>query len=311
MRPNQVKSIQKVGIFAVMFYRRKIVLAVLRAFGNQLEKIHLQKLLFLFTSRQEKPDYDFIPYLYGCYSFSASADLSAMVRNGNLEEDKNHYTTLEKVNYVSKLTERDKEILSEVKSAYGAMSANALLKHTYLNYNYYAINSIKAKKVLNEGDYSKVVASRPENETITLYTIGYEGISLEAYLNRLIKNDIKVLVDVRNNPLSMKFGFSKTQLKGFCENLNIQYIHIPEVGIQSDQRQELNSQADYDKLFHLYKKNNLVKTLTQQKQIFGLLKEKKRIALTCFEANICQCHRKHLAEAIAGLPGWNFQLKHI
>jgi uncharacterized protein (DUF488 family) len=42
-----------------------------------------------------------------------------------------------------------------------------------------------------------------------------------------------------------------------------------------------------------------------------LLKKYKRIALTCFEANICQCHRKHLAEAITSLPGFSYELKHI
>src|SRR5690606_40792860 len=70
------------------------------------------------------------------------------------------------------------------------------------------------------------------------------GISLEEYLLRLLKNDIKVLVDVRNNPLSMKFGFSKGQLRKFCDNLGIKYVHIPEVGIRSEQRQELKSQAE-------------------------------------------------------------------
>jgi hypothetical protein len=30
--------------------------------------------------------------------------------------------------------------------------------------------------------------------------------------------------------------------------------------------------------------------------------------LTCFEANICQCHRKHLAEAIIQLPQWKYEL---
>lgn len=283
----------------------------MQAFNNQLEKIPLQKLLFLLTNRQEEPNYDFIPYLYGCYSFSATADLTAMVRNGNLAEGTNHFTNLEKVNYISKLTERDKQILREIKIAYGNMSANALMKYTYLNYEYYAINSIKAKKLLSDSEYNKITSSRPINESTTLYTIGYEGISLEAYLNRLIKNDVKILVDVRNNPLSMKFGFSKTQLKGFCENVGIQYIHIPEVGIQSKYRQQLNSQTDYDKLFDLYRKNNLTKTLSHQEKILALLKEKKRIALTCFEADICQCHRKHLAEAISGLPEWSFQLRHI
>ena len=131
------------------------------------------------------------------------------------------------------------------------------------------------------------------------------------YLNRLIKNDVKVLVDVRSNPLSMKFGFSKTQLKRFCASLNIDYLHIPEVGILSAQRRELNSQSDYDILFDTYQKSNLKETVSYQEQILNLLRQKKRIAMTCFEADICQCHRKHLANAIAKLPGWNFELRHI
>jgi uncharacterized protein (DUF488 family) len=294
-----------------MFYRRKIILALLQAFDNQLEKIALQKLLFLFTNRQLKPEYEFVPYLYGCYSFSAIADLGAMVRNGNIAEGKNHYGSIEKLKYISSLTVQDQEILKEIKHTYSKLSANALMKYTYLNYKYYAINSLKAKSILSAEEYNEVMASRPMNDTTTLYTIGYEGISLEAYFNKLIKNDVKVLVDVRSNPLSMKFGFSKTLLKKFCENLNIHYLHVPEVGIRSEQRQQLNSQADYDKLFNTYKKRNLTETLTQQQQILALLKEKGRIALTCFEANICQCHRKHLAEAITGLAGWKYELKHI
>jgi uncharacterized protein (DUF488 family) len=47
------------------------------------------------------------------------------------------------------------------------------------------------------------------------------------------------------------------------------------------------------------------------KRILDLLKKHQRIALTCFEANICQCHRKHLAEAIANLPEFDYELKHI
>jgi hypothetical protein len=42
-----------------------------------------------------------------------------------------------------------------------------------------------------------------------------------------------------------------------------------------------------------------------------LLKQHQRIALTCFEANICQCHRKHLAEALENLPGFTYEVEHI
>lgn len=294
-----------------MFYRRKIILSLLQTFEGHLPKISLQKLLFLLTNRQVKPDYDFVPYHFGCYSFSANADLTAMVRHGLLSEDKAGFTKLDKVNYVLALNEKDKKILIDIKTTYGKLSTNSLMKLTYLNYQYFAINSVKAKEILTEEQYKKVLKAKPNSDKTTLYTIGYEGISLEEYLNRLIKNDVKVLVDVRNNALSMKFGFSKTQLKNFCASLNIEYLHIPQVGIQSEQRQELNSQADYDKLFDTYKKLNLKKTTNYQDQIFKLLQQKKRIALTCFEANICQCHRKHLAEAITKLPEWYFELIHI
>jgi len=294
-----------------MFYRRKVILALLQAFDGHLPKISLQKLLFLFANRQSKPDYDFVPYKYGCYSFSANADLTAMVGHEQLTEDQTSFTKIGSVDYVKMLNEKDKKILIEIKNSYGKLTTNSLMKLTYLNYQYYAINSVKAKEILNDEQYIKVLNAKSTNNNTILYTIGYEGISLEEYLNRLIKNGVKVLVDVRNNALSMKFGFSKTQLKTFCASLNIEYLHIPEVGIQSDQRQELKTQTDYDNLFDIYKKQNLKNTISQQQQILNLLKDRKRIALTCFEANICQCHRKHLAEAITTLPEWNYELKHI
>ncbi len=280
-------------------------------FGGKIDKISLQKLLYLFTKHQAKPEYDFIPYKYGCYSYSANADLMAMVKKGMLSETKSHFTSNETTNYLNLLKSGDKKLMLCVKDQYGKMNANALMKHTYLNFPYTAIKSIKAKDILTPEQFEKVNKSRPNVNKTILFTIGYEGISLEEYLNRLLKNDVKVLVDVRNNPLSMKYGFSKSQLQRYCNSLGIDYVHYPEVGIQSEQRQKLNTQADYDKLFAVYCENNLAKTISSQEKILNLLKDKKRIALTCFEANICQCHRKHLAEAIENLPNFEYEVKHI
>jgi uncharacterized protein (DUF488 family) len=294
-----------------MFYRRKIILALLQVFEGQVDKISLQKLLFLFTKNQAKPEYDFVPYKYGCYSYSAHADLTSMVSKGILTDLEKAYKCNETTNYFNTLKADDKKLMLYVKDQYGKMNADALMKHVYLNFPYWAINSVKAKEILTLQQFEKINNSRPKSEETILFTIGYEGISLEAYLNRLIKNDVKVLVDVRNNPLSMKYGFSKSQLQRYCNSLGIEYVHYPEVGIQSEQRQELNTQSDYDKLFAVYCQNNLKKTIASQVKILNLLKEKKRIALTCFEANICQCHRKHLAEVIKNLPDFNYEVKHI
>jgi uncharacterized protein (DUF488 family) len=295
-----------------MFYRRKVILALLQAFGGKLPQINLYKLLLIVSKQQQEPEYDFVPYKYGCYSFSLHADIEVMFKRNLLKKEANKsLSKLDKKNYISTLTESDKKIILSVQQQFAKSSSNDLMRYTYIKFPYTAINSQTAEGILSEQELMEVKACKPKFEKIILFTIGYEGISLEEYLNRLIRNDVKVLVDVRNNAVSMKFGFSKSQIKSYCEKLQIEYVHIPEVGIQSELRQELNTQNDYDKLFARYRKSNLSKTTVYQKKILELLKTKERIALTCFEANVCQCHRKHLSEAITQLPGWDYELKHI
>jgi uncharacterized protein (DUF488 family) len=123
-----------------------------------------------------------------------------------------------------------------------------------------------------------------------LFTIGYEGLTVEKYLNILIQNDIRVLCDVRNNPLSRKFGFSKNNLKKYLGNIGIEYIHIPELGITSDKRCNLNSDTDYQNLFVDYKAA-LPKKRDFLEKVYQLLQTQMRISLTCFEHEPAHCHR--------------------
>lgn len=294
-----------------MFYRRKILLSLLHVFDNKLDKISLQKLLLLYTDLQKKADFHFVPYKKGCFSFQANADLSTMVKYEQVIEGNTLWQKKDIKDYLSELKESDRLALRHIKKLYYGKSKEELIRITYLKFPYFALNSTIAHDVLNEDEYLAVSNARPLNHNTILYTIGYEGISLEEYLNKLIINGIKVLCDVRKNSLSMKFGFSKSQLKNACEGVGIKYLHFPELGIDSDKRHALISQKDYDNLFDHYRSNTLRNTILQQENILELLKVNKRIALTCFEANICQCHRKHLAEAITKLPTYNFELKHI
>ncbi|MFM2385961.1 MAG: hypothetical protein RL660_718 [Bacteroidota bacterium] len=284
---------------------------MLQVFDGELEKISLHKLLFLLTKMQEKAVYDFVPYKYGCYSFSAHADLTTMASKGHITDLASSYQIALKDDFLKSLSASDKSLIQQVKALYGKMSARTLMKHTYVNFPYWATKSEVATTILNAQQLSVIEKSKPQCSESILYTIGYEGISLEEYFNRLIKNDIKLLIDVRNNPLSMKYGFSKTSLQRFCIRLGISYEHLPELGILSHQRHELNSQDDYDKLFAQYRANNLRDTKTSQHKILQLLMSHTRVALTCFEANICQCHRKHLAESIQQLPEFKYKVQHI
>jgi uncharacterized protein (DUF488 family) len=236
--------------------------------------------------------------------------MRTMEKTGQLTEAANTIIKNDPVSYVSQLKKGDLAVLEFVKSAYGKMSMSELKKYTYLNYSYYATQSEVAETTLSKNELLRVSEARPHYAGTVLYTIGYEGISLEEYLNRLLKNDVKLLVDVRKNALSMKYGFSKSQLLKYCGYLGIEYVHIPEVGIESDKRQELSVQEDYDRLFENYS-NSLSGIKDFQLKILELLKTKKRIALTCFEADINRCHRKHLAEAIKNLPGFEYEVRHI
>ncbi len=294
-----------------MYYRRKVILALLQSFGGSLGKTQFQKLLLLLAKQQEKQEYHFVPYKYGCYSFQAAADIFTMQKYGQVAMTNKGIEKKDPADYIRLLKEKDRQALHQLHLLHGKKSYTDLIKHTYTQYPYFAIHSEIADRYLTPAELEKVVQYKPAAAKTILFTIGYEGISLEEYLNKLICKDVKVLADVRNNPKSMKYGFTKNQLLKACASVGIQYMHFPEVGIVSAQRQELTCQADYDKLFNNYREETLRHTLTTQQTILNLLMEKKRIALTCFEANICQCHRKHLAEAITQLPEWKYELIHL
>lgn len=304
-------SIRTILYFCIMYYRRKILLALLEIFDNRLEKISLQKFLMLVTNLQEKPDFHFVPYKYGCFSFQANADLATMSKYNQVKKDGNCWIKTDSTSYMSSLKERDRQAIRYTKLQHGNKNAEELIKYTYTKFPYFAVNSTIAKERLSVEEYRQVLNARPKSNKTILYTIGYEGISLEEYLNKLITNDIKVLCDVRKNSISMKYGFSKSQLEKACEAVGVKYVHLPELGIESDKRQVLNTQNDYDRLFALYRNDILPRTIKIQKNILAMLKENERIALTCFEANIYQCHRKHLADAVTKLPGFDYELKHI
>ncbi len=294
-----------------MFYRRKIILVLIEQLGGHLDTLQIQKLLFITTRNQNKPSYDFVPFKYGCYSFTASSDLNKMVEHGFLAEKNNFYSVVDRNNFFPLLKNQDQIVISKVIEKFKGFNTNDLLKYIYTTFPYWAINSIIAKELLCDEEYAFIQSKRPKSNDTILFTIGYEGISVEEYYNRLLRHDVKLLIDVRNNPMSMKFGFSQSFLKRFCKSLGILYMHLPEVGIQSEKRKRLQDENDYQVLFDDYKKTTLKNTFSTQEKISDLLQSHHRVALTCFEAEISKCHRKHLAESIASHSKWTYELKHL
>ena len=281
-----------------MLYRRqKILLSLIEEFGGTLKSTDLQKYLFLLSIRQQEKSYHFVPYRYGCFSFQAYQDKRNLTGKGFLLSTDDWKLT-GKRNLRGTLPLQDAHDIWQTKKDFGHLSGEQLVKYVYEKYPYYAVNSEIATKVLSRERFLEVEKQRPSKAEQALCSIGYEGKSLEEYLNILIKEDIKILCDVRKNPISRKYGFSKKTLMNATEKLGIEYLHCPDLGIESDKRRELVTQADYDTLFEVYEKTVLKESIQSIKMLNGLLESKKRIAVTCYEKLPQQCHRTRVANAI-------------
>lgn len=294
-----------------MYYRRKYILALIQEFGGSLDNLNFQKLLFLGTRRQEKKAFDFVPYRYGCFSFQANQDLNTMIKLGNVEKNKRTWTCIDDTDYKSQLKKEDVKSINWLHNNYSNFEARELVLETYRNYPFYATKSRIAERILTGQEMERVNAQKRKFEEPMFFTIGYEGITLETYLNKLIINDVKLLVDVRKNSFSMKYGFSKSQLQKACEGIGIEFMHIPQLGIESQERKELNSLVDYKNLFDNYKKTTLKTNKDYLTELKELCEKHKRVAITCFEKEVCMCHRGVVAKELGKLKGWYITQKNL
>lgn len=272
------------------YYRQRFILHLLKLAGGHLTKMDFQKLLFLSQKEKNFSYYDFIPYHYGCYSFQANADIDVLQSFGWIDENQNDINLLASPEDFLRKGEASR--IKSFMNQYHDLRGNELVSHVYKNYPYYAIHSRIAANLLNNEDNKKVnsVKNSLIAEEQIVFTLGYEGISIEAYINQLLKHNVQLLCDVRKNPLSRKFGFSKMTLCKLLPKIGIQYVHIPELGIHSELRQDLNSHENRRLLFEDYE-SKLPNYTNQLRQVLELLNTHKRVALTCFEKEHEDCHR--------------------
>lgn len=298
------------------FYREKCLAAFMEQIEDWMPSIQIQKLLFLLTDSQEERIYDFMPYKYGCYSMQLSQDLRNLTKEGYLLCDEDGTTHKYKIARTDLglsrfVEEKDNRVIARIIKRFVHMPITELIRYTYQNYPFFAINSKMAKDLLSEAEYSRIIKQRPRKDDYCLMTIGYEGRSLEEYIMILLQNDVRVLCDVRKNAYSQKFGFSKAQLTKACDGAGIRYEHIPNLGIVSEKRKDLKTQSDYDKLFDEYESTTLATARNELNHIFTLLQSDKRIALTCFEQNPLQCHRSRIANRLISIPQCNYSLENL
>ena len=291
-----------------MYHRRKILLNLVAAFGDRgVQKIKLQKLLFLFCQKQEQAAFDFVPYKYGCFSFQAAKDINVLATHYRLLREKEN-TWIVGSEEIPALSASEQQQMTDLIMKFKDHDDAKMVDYVYSRHPYFSISSEWRMTPKQKQDRQEQQENINQQNGEVLFTIGYEGRSIDGYLNLLIENNIKLLCDVRKNPISMKYGFSKNQLDKYCKSLGIAYEHIPELGIPSDKRRQLGTSADYQALFAEYSEALPLRE-TALDQVLELLRKHKRIALTCFERGHRDCHRHCISEYLG--DGRKVEAKHL
>jgi len=297
----------------MLFERQKRLLAFLTAHDGELGNRDFQKLLFLYcVTAEECPTYDFVPYKFGGFSFSSYADKRRLTEQGLLADAERTWKLTQNGKAAATVPLAIRTKMQLFAKQYAHLRGDALVAEVYRRYPYYAIRSEIAAQVLKRDTKAleAIKKARPSS-TPGLCTIGYEGLSLEAYLNRLVMNGVTLLCDVRRNPLSRKYGFSKGTLSKSCEGVGIHYEHMPELGISGDRRRALASQADYDALFAVYEREDLPKQKEALAKIRRWVEGGERVVLTCYESLPEQCHRHCVAEALEHATDHKWPVMHL
>ena len=287
-----------------MLTRQKTVLSLLTQVGKPLSPTVFVKLVFLLRQEtdleRDRSFYSFVPYNFGPFSFTLYWDLGSLRQNGyvSIEEERIALCgrTIELVEKrVEELPASIRSAVADVLTRYGTMNQKALIREVYSRYPWFALNS-----KLPERD--SVSVQRPKKARPAVYTAGYEGRSVDAFFNDLLKRGIHVVVDVRANPVSRKYGFSRLRLVEFCKKLGLQYRHVPTLGIPGTARAGLNGFTSYQRLLKRYEEAMLPERSAEVQDV-GRLMHRQPSVLVCVEKDVRRCHRSRLAEAVARETG--------
>jgi hypothetical protein len=131
-----------------MYYRRKVLLALIEVYGGSLKRTDCEKLLFNFCQTTGKNHYDFFPYKYGPFSFLSYFDKRRLTEL-DLLEPTDDFKIKTGHSYLDELEPVDKKALLNFKASIGALRGDKLVKKTYREFPQFVSRSKIAERLFN------------------------------------------------------------------------------------------------------------------------------------------------------------------
>ena len=133
---------------------------------------------------------------------------------------------------------------------------------------------------------------------LRIFTIGYEGATVDEFIAALKAAGVERVIDVRALPLSRRPGFSKSPLRAALDEVGIDYVHLKALGTPSAGRTAARA-GRHDDMARIYAGQlELPEAIAQSAQMLALADEKPS-ALLCMEREPAHCHRTLLMDAVA------------
>lgn len=282
-----------------MLTRQKILLRLISQFGEETSRLKLTKLAFILriTGKSDhlKTFYQFLPYLYGPYSFTLEHELDTLLRDGCIRFSNKNTIALTQAGISRTRESTDSRLLRDMEllvQDYSHLAESELIDRVYVEHPWFTINSVR-----RNGKRQKKAVAEPAN-----YISGYQQYHVDGFLNRLLETGIATIYDTRKNPVSRRFGFHKSTLSRLSGKIGIAYQHLPELGVPSDWRQDLTTSSAYAELFDKYTTDILREESEAVVQLAKGLASAPGVII-CQEADSSHCHRSVLAKKIQSLNG--------
>lgn len=131
-----------------------------------------------------------------------------------------------------------------------------------------------------------------------LYTIGYQGASVEGFIAALKTAGVETLIDVRAVPASRRREFSKRNLAASLETAGLTYVHLVGLGNPKEGRDAAKA-GRLDDYKRIYTAHLDTETAREALARAAETAAASPACLMCLEADPAFCHRSMVAGSLA------------
>jgi uncharacterized protein (DUF488 family) len=133
---------------------------------------------------------------------------------------------------------------------------------------------------------------------LNLYTLGYQGVDVDVYVQKLKAAGVGIVADVRETPWSHKRGFCKNILSTELSKAGIEYVHVRSAGNPKANRRTAPDLAECLRRYRVYLAGNPAGVADLIEVVRTAASRKRTVCLTCFEKDVQDCHRSILVDAM-------------